>query len=81
MITSEQLRSARALVKMEQKELAERTGISVPTIRRLEGASGILNTSAEKMYVLQKAFEDEGVEFIDKGKASTDGGPGVRLKK
>ena len=81
MITSEQLRSARALVKMEQKELAVRTGISVPTIRRLEGASGILNTSAEKMHNLQKTFEDEGVEFIDKDKVSSGGGPGVRLKR
>ena len=77
MITSEQLRSARALVKMEQKELAERTGISVPTIRRLEGASGILNTSAEKMYILQKTFEEEGVEFIPEN----GGGAGVRLRK
>lgn len=78
MITSEQLRSARALVKMEQRELAERTGISVPTIRRLEGASGILKTSAARMHLLQTALEAAGVTFIPE---DGGGGPGVRSKQ
>ena len=77
MITSEQLRSARALVKMEQKDLAVRTDISVPTIRRLEGSTGILKTSAERMHLLQKVLESEGVVFIPEN----GGGAGVRLKK
>ncbi|WP_339863484.1 helix-turn-helix transcriptional regulator [Paremcibacter congregatus] len=77
MITAEQLRSARALVRMEQKELAEKTEISVPTIRRLEGASGILSTSAERMHRLQSVLEAAGVEFIPEN----GGGAGVRMKK
>lgn len=77
MITAEQLRSARALIKMEQKELADLSGISAPTIRRLEAGSGILSTSAERMHKLQTLFEKNGVEFIPEN----GGGAGVRLKK
>jgi transcriptional regulator with XRE-family HTH domain len=66
MITAEQIKAARALLRMEQDELARRAGVSVTTIRRLEAAGEALvagSTASEVQQVLQEA----GVEFIQDG--------------
>ena len=75
-ITIEQLRAARGLLGWSQTELALRAGLSLPTVKRLEGGFGprVSNDARTK---LQKALEAAGVEFIDEN----GGGPGVRLKK
>lgn len=77
MITAEQLRAARALVKMTQEELAVACEVSVPTIKRWEGGSGLLTGSAASVALAKTALEAAGVEFI----SENGGGPGVRLKK
>lgn len=77
MLTSEQLRAARAMVRIDQKTLADAAGISVPTLKRLEGASGALSTSHQNAERLRIALEAAGVEFIPEN----GGGAGVRLKK
>lgn len=77
MITSEQLRSARAMVRWTQQKLADAVDISLATLKRLEGGSGPLKTSAVNMHNLQSALEAAGIEFIDEN----GGGPGVRLRK
>jgi transcriptional regulator with XRE-family HTH domain len=72
-----QLRAARALLSWSQERLAEASGVSLATIKRLEPGEGILATKVETMEKLRRALESAGVEFI----AENGGGPGVRLKK
>lgn len=76
MITAEQLRAARALVRMTQEELAAKCSVSVPTIKRWESGSGPLTGSAANVAAAQTALERAGVEFI----SENGGGPGVRLR-
>lgn len=73
--TGNQLKAARALIGVEQKELAERAGLNVNTIRNMEaaGASPIAGRAANVQQV-QRAMEAAGVEFLNHGN------PGVRLK-
>jgi transcriptional regulator with XRE-family HTH domain len=75
-ITIEQLRAARGLLGWSQTELALKAGLSLPTVKRLEGGFGP-RVSDDARTKLQKALEAAGVEFIDEN----GGGPGVRLKK
>jgi transcriptional regulator with XRE-family HTH domain len=76
MITIEQLRAARALLGWSQTELGERSGLSLPTVKRVEAGTGP-RVSDEARAKLQHALERGGVEFIDEN----GGGPGVRLRK
>ena len=78
MISIEQLRAARSLLGWSQTELAERAGLSLPTVKRVERESGSgPNVSDEAREKLRKALENAGVVFI----AENGGGAGVRLKK
>jgi transcriptional regulator with XRE-family HTH domain len=72
----EQLRAARALLGWSQTQLAERAGLSLPTVKRVETESGPRVSDAAR-YALQQALESGGIEFIDEN----GGGPGVRLRK
>ena len=74
MITITQLR-AKGLLGWSQSELAARAGLSLPTVKRLEGEFGP-RVSDDARKKLQRAVET-GVEFIDEN----GGGPGVRLRK
>jgi predicted transcriptional regulator len=74
LITSEQLRAARAMVRMEQTRLADRSGVSVETIKRLEARHGKLNAKSDTVGRLQAALESEGVAF-----SSDPNRPGVYL--
>ena len=67
MITPEQIRAARALLRLEQDELARRTGVSATTIRRIEATDGADRVSALTIGTVQHALEEAGVEFIDDG--------------
>jgi transcriptional regulator with XRE-family HTH domain len=70
-----QLRAARALLAWSQEKLAEASGVSAPTIKRLEPGEGSLPTRVETMEKLRRALEAAGVEF-------TNGDvPGVKLRK
>jgi transcriptional regulator with XRE-family HTH domain len=66
MISAEQIKAARALLRMEQEELARRCGVSVSTIRRLEAAREGLVAEATTRNV-RKALEEAGVEFLHQG--------------
>ena len=77
MITSEQIRGARAMLRWEQKQLSEASGVSVPTIKRMEAGSGTVRGTYENVSAIQTALEAAGVEFID----PNGGGPGVRLRE
>ena len=75
MLTSDQIRAARALVRWSARELAERADLSLPTIQRLEAAEGVPSTSVHTLMSIKAALEKMGVEFTN------DEAPGVRLKK
>ena len=67
MATPEQIKAARALLRMEQEELARRAGVSVTTIRRLEAADCEYAVAEETVAGVQMALQEAGVEFIHDG--------------
>ena len=73
-VTSEQIRAARALLRWEQKDLAERSGVSLPSIKRLEGTPGPLAAHGRTIAALQSALEAVGITFTNGGE------PGVKLR-
>jgi transcriptional regulator with XRE-family HTH domain len=75
-ITSEQIRAARQLVRLTADQLAKASGVGVATIRRFELMKGVPSGNARLVESIQKALEIAGVEFI----GSPDDRPGVRLK-
>jgi transcriptional regulator with XRE-family HTH domain len=77
-ISIRQIKAARSLLGWSQDDLAERSGISKPTIGRLESQDGeTVGGRQETSDALQAALEKAGIEFI----AENGGGAGVRLKK
>jgi transcriptional regulator with XRE-family HTH domain len=67
LITPEQIRAARALLRLEQDELARRAHVSVVTVRRLEAANGLSKVTLGTVDEIQRALEAAGAEFIDRG--------------
>ena len=80
MITAAQLRAARALLGLDQKALAEASGLSLPTIQRMEASNGVIRGNVDSLMKLIGALNAAGVELIGEGATSTSGGRGVRLK-
>ena len=80
MLTAAQLRAARALVGMDQRALAAASGLSLPTIQRMEASEGVIRGNVDSLMKLIAAHEAAGVELIDEGAASAKGGRGLRLK-
>ena len=80
MITSAQLRAARALLGIDQRELAQRCGLSLPTIQRMEGSDGVVRGNVDSLMKLVDALAANGIELIGEGAMSGGGGRGVRIK-
>jgi predicted transcriptional regulator len=76
LITIRQVKAARALLGWSQSDLADNSGVSEPTIARLESADGDLGGRKETAEKIKTAIEKGGVEFIDEN----GGGSGVRLR-
>ena len=76
MITSEQIRAARQLIRITADQLAKSSGVGVATIRRFELMSGVPSGNARLVESIQRSLEDAGVEFV----GTPDDRPGVRLK-
>jgi transcriptional regulator with XRE-family HTH domain len=81
MITGAQMRAARALLEIDQRELALRSGLSLPTIQRMESSGGVVRGNVDSLMKLVGALSVSGIELIGEGQTSADGGRGVRLKK
>jgi transcriptional regulator with XRE-family HTH domain len=81
MITANQLRAARALLNIDQREMAELADLSVPTIQRMEASDGVVRGNVDSLMKLVSALDDAGIELINPGIASTTGGRGVRLRE
>jgi transcriptional regulator with XRE-family HTH domain len=80
MLTAAQLRAARALIGLDQRDIAERSGLSVPTIQRMEASDGVIRGNVDSLMKLIAALDAAGIELIGDGAASPKGGRGVRLK-
>jgi len=80
MITSAQLRAARALIGLDQRQLAEPSGLSLPTIQRMEASDDMIRGNVDSLMKLASALDAAGVELINDNVPSTGGGRGVRLK-
>jgi transcriptional regulator with XRE-family HTH domain len=80
MITGTQMRAARALLGIDQRELAQRSGLSLPTIQRMESSDGVVRGNVDSLMKLVEALGAAGIELIGEGAASHNGGRGVRLR-
>jgi transcriptional regulator with XRE-family HTH domain len=80
MISAAQLKAGRALLGIDQRQLAELSGLSVPTIQRMEASGGIIRGNVDSLMKLISALNKAGVELIGEGAVSPGGGRGVRLK-
>lgn len=80
MITAAQLRAARALLGIDQKTLAQRAGVSVPTVQRMEASRGNVRGVVETLTKIVAALDASGIELIGDEMPSLAGGRGVRLK-
>lgn len=80
MITAPQLRAARSLLGIDQRRLAALSGLSVPTIQRMEASGSIIRGNVDSLMKLIAALEVAGIELIGEGAVSPGGGRGVRLK-
>ena len=79
MITSGQLRAARALLNMDRRTLAEQAGLSLPTIQRMESAEDVVGGNVESLVKVVNALQQAGIELIGEGGVSQGQGRGVRL--
>ena len=74
MLTAAQMKAARALVGMEQRALAEASGVSLPTIQRMEASNGVVRGVIESLMKVMAALETAGVEFLQTKTLSSAGG-------
>ena len=75
MITSDQIRAARALIRWSAADLASASGIGSATIKRMEVMEGVPSGNVKTLLALKAALEFAGVEFV----GTPDDRPGVRL--
>ncbi len=75
MITSDQIRAARALLKWSSNDLSNKSGVGVATIKRFELMDGVPSGNVKTLFSLIKAFETAGIEFV----GTPEDRPGVRF--
>lgn len=80
MITAAQLRAARGLLGIDQRELAQLAGLSIPTIQRMEASDGVVRSNVDSLVKVTQALDLAGIELISEGAATTGCGRGVRLR-
>ena len=76
MLTSDQIRAARALLRWSARALAQRSGVHITTVQRMERGGGPVGGTVQTLTKVQRTLEDAGVEFT-----TQVGGPGVHLNK
>src|SRR5690349_3462015 len=81
MITAAQMRAARALLGIDQRQLAELASVSLPTIQRMEASDGVVRGVVETLVKVVEALDRAGIELIGDNAVSGEGGRGVRLKR
>jgi transcriptional regulator with XRE-family HTH domain len=81
MITSGQMKAARALLGVDQRQLADLCGVSLPTIQRMEASGGTVRGMIDTLVKVVEALDRAGIELIGDHTPSTGIGRGVRLKE
>ncbi|ANI77710.1 MULTISPECIES: helix-turn-helix domain-containing protein [Sphingobium] len=81
MITSQQMRAARALLGIDQRQLAALASVSLPTIQRMEASDGQVRSVVDTLVKVINALEAAGIEIIGENAPSNGAGRGVRLKE
>jgi transcriptional regulator with XRE-family HTH domain len=81
MIIAAQMRAARALLGIDQRQLAEMAGVSLPTIQRMEASEGNVRGVVETLTRVVEALDRAGIELIGENAVSQGGGRGVRLRQ
>ena len=76
LLSSAQIRAARALLRWSAQDLARESALGLNTIRRAEVAEEGISLTAANNLAIRRAFEAAGVEFIDEN----GGGLGVRFR-
>ena len=76
MITGIQIRAARGILRWSLKDLAKASGVSLPTVQRIELQDGVPSTKAQTLMDIRIALEAAGVEFI----GTPENGLGVRVR-
>ncbi len=77
MVSVRQVKAARAMLGWSQEDLSEKSGVSYPTIARLESEDGTLGGRIDTAQKIVTALECAGVIFVEENGE----GPGVRLRK
>jgi len=81
MITSGQLKASRALLGLDQRQIAQLSGLSVPTIQRMEASDGVIRGNVDSLMKLVAALDAAGIALIGDDATSAGGGRGVRLRE
>lgn len=81
MIIPAQMRAARALLGIDQRRLAEMSGVSLPTIQRMEASEGNVRGVVDTLTKVVEALNAAGIELIGDHSTSSGSGRGVRLKE
>src|SRR5258708_38319185 len=81
MITATQMRAARAMLGIDQRALAGLSGLSLPTIQRMEASDGVVRGNVDSLMKLVDALQAAGIELIADGAVSAPGGRGARVSK
>jgi transcriptional regulator with XRE-family HTH domain len=68
------------MLGIDQRKLAELSGLSVPTIQRMEASDGVIRGNVDSLMKLVNALDAAGIELISDGSGSPYGGRGIRLK-
>jgi predicted transcriptional regulator len=74
------MRAARAILGIDQRQLAEMSGVSLPTIQRMEASDGVVRCVVDTLIKVIEALDTAGVVLIGDNATSAEGGRGVRLK-
>jgi len=76
-MNGEQIRAARALLGWTAADLAAQSGVSYPTVQRMDATRGLLSGRHETVEAIRRALEAQGVQFLEGGQVAA--GPGVAM--
>ena len=77
MISSRQIKAARALLGWKGQDLADKSGVGVATLRRYEAQDGIPNANKFVLMAIKSCLEEAGIVFSGDPVKS----PGVSLNQ
>lgn len=80
MITSQQMRASRAMLGIDQRDLADLAGLSLPTIQRMEASDGQVRGVVDTLVKVVDALQTQGIELIGENTPSIGVGRGVRWR-